>query len=256
MGDKRVDILRNEYGLTSGSQRDQLYNFLNQWVICYFEIYKRTDRLLLDFYTSYPQKRAEEGLPVPVSDIAEWLGFKIRRKSLNTTRNANLGLVLGRLEKTGDEWLIYLEEPYNLTYELEQYAIANLLGQYYVGRDAEFAECAEVRLPANNSEMMAMLFTSFLLLPPRDFFIAADNYADIKKRPIHQELMLLELSEKARIPYYYATICYEHLKILASYTRISNFSTVLQNFEKQTDPDGDNRPFQFPDFLAPEKFFY
>lgn len=251
-----MDILRNEYGFTSGSQREQFYSFLNHWVICYFEIYKRTDQLLSDFYTSYPQKKSGEGLPVPVSEIAEWLGFIIRRKSLNTTRNANLGLVLGRLEKAGGEWLIYLEEPYNLTCEQEQYAIANLLGQYYVGRDAEFAECAEVRLPANNSEIMAMLFTSFLLLPPRDFFIAADNYADIKKRPINQELMLLELSTKARIPYYYAAICYEHLKILASYTRISNFSTVLQNFEKQADPDGSARPLQIPDSLASEKFFY
>lgn len=264
-----MDIPYKKYGFASKYRQNFYYNLLNNWATCYFEILEQTEQLLTDFSEAFPEKNAR-CLPVPVTEIAGWLNFDIQRKSLNTIRNANLGLVLGRLESTDGKWTIFLEEPYNLTHEQERFAIANLLGQYYVGRNAEFAECAEVRFPTDNGEIMAMIFTAFLLFPPQSFFKEADNYADIEMRPIDQELMLRTLSKRAKVPYYYTGVCYEYLKILASYARMKNFNlkidfvkTLLQEKEEeakaniaQCEQKKTRSRLDPSDYLAPEKFFY
>lgn len=263
-----MDTPYKKYGFSSDYWQRACYDLLNCWVTCYFEILEQTEQLLADFSQAFPEKNAQ-CLPVPIIEIAKWLGFDIQRKSLNAIRNANLGLVLGRLESSEDKWTIFLEEPYNLTYEQERFAIANLLGQYYVGRNAEFAECAEVRLPTDNGEIMAMIFTSFLLFPPKSFFKEADSYADIEIRPIDQELMLRTLSKRAKVPYYYTVTCYEYLKILASYARMKNFDQKIQivrnslqaanerpNTGPTTSEPENERPHLNPsDYRAPDKFF-
>lgn len=244
-----------DYKIGSNYPDKDIYTLLNNWIDCYLDIYHQTDKLLREYCEDPDTDTEQIGLPVPIDRIADWLHFRIERKSLNRTRDANLGLVLGRLERIDDQWVIFLEEPQNTTMEQERYAIANLLGQYYAERNAEFAECAEVRIPSRASEILAMLFTSFLILPPRSFFHAADEYADVEKRPINQELMLLALSKQAGIPYYYTVICYEHLKVLAANTRMKEFRSKLLFLEK-TCCDSELPSFENSIQLAPEKFFY
>ena len=269
MAEKEIINSRKIYGFETSALQTNCYSSLNQWVACYFQIWMQVQKLLKDYYASISEKDEKISLPVPVVEIAEWLGFNLQRKPLNTARNANLGMVLGRLECQELQKTIFLEESYNLTYEQERYAIANLLGQYYVGRNSKFAECAEVRLPSDNSEIMAMLFTTFLIFPPKPVFAAANLYADIEKRPINQELMLMDLSKKARIPYYYTVVCYEHLRILASYARMKDFEKILESIkEKQVGDEvlqdtaqthkarEESTLLEFPFELAPEKFFY
>ena len=259
------------YSFITKYRQIAFYDLLNEWVTCYFQIQAMTEQLLIDYYNENQTLEKKDVFPIPVKDIAQWLGFEIRRKPLNSTRNANLGMVWGRLEKADSrQWIIFLEERHNLTYEQERYAIANLLGQYYVGRNAEFAECAEVRLPSDNSEIMSTLFTTFLIFPPQCFFKAADEYADLEKRPISQELMLMALSKKAEIPYYYTVVGYEHLKILASYAKMQDFEQKLNDVKKRQQENDkvliddaklleidNNVPrLEVPTQLAPETFFY
>lgn len=244
-----------DYKIVSSCPNEDIYNRLNDWINCYHDIYQKTEKLLKEYCEDPDTDTKQIGLPVPIERIATWLHFCIKRKSLNRTRDANLGLILGRLERIDDQWTIFLEEPHNTTMEQERYAIANLLGQYYTNKEAEFAECAEVRIPSRASEILAMLFTSFLILPPQSFFHKADEYADIEKRPINQELMLLALSKQAGIPYYYTVICYEHLKILAANIRMKEFQSKLQSRGEACCDDG---PVSSENSikLAPEKFFY
>lgn len=181
----------------------------------YFSIYAATKKMLSIYFES---NKIENTDILNVEHFAKTLGFNVLREHLNVGRQRNLGLILGRLEKKQNEYLIYLEFEDTITEPQERYTIAYLLGYYFIQNNVEkefSVECAEVRIPQTSREFNANIFATFLLLQPDVFFEQVEKYINKTERPISQETFLLEMSKWAKVPYHFTIISYEYLKIIA-----------------------------------------
>ena len=224
----------------------------------YFFIYAITNKLLQDYYAF---RKIEGELILDIEKFAEALGFEIKREPLNKGRKQILGRILGRLEVMPDieTQAIYVEQDI-ITEQQERYAIAYLLGYYFMQKNAAkilLVECAELRIPQTPGEFNARIFATFLLLQPDKIFEVVTEYVKSMERPINQEALLLEMSKWVRVPYHFVITGYEYLKVVAGLYHNKAFRERLKDrLEESSEELKQLEQIWEKEKLVPDEFFY
>ncbi len=217
---KPYGFLLSQGSLDRSSQTSPstIYDNMETWVASLFYVYYLTNQILTDFWNDQAQTGSSRSLPVPVYDLAEWLGFSVEPCNLNRYRNIQISLVLGKLKFK--EAKIYVDNGIEVSNSDRRYAVAHELGHAYLCEkdDPKTQDCIESRIPGNRREFLADVFAAFLMLPPRETFEYVITYIrENSKRPVDHEKMMLELSDKAKFPFLRTITSYEYLRYVACY---------------------------------------
>lgn len=194
-----------------------IYGNMEEWVATLFYVYYLTNQILSDFWCD-TVRTEPRSLPVPVYDLARWLGFSVELHNLNRYRDMQISLVLGKLKLS--EETIYVDNGIGVSNSDRRYAVAHELGHAYLCEEnaPNSQDCMESRIPGNRREFLADLFAAFLMLPPRETFQYVITYiTENRKRPVDHEKMMLELSDKAKFPFLRTITSYEYLRYAACY---------------------------------------
>lgn len=194
-----------------------VYGNMEQWTATLFYVYYVTDQILKKYWQDTAGESTMD-IPIPVDDLARWLGFTVEQYNLNRYRDMQISLTLGRLIM--DEGKILVDNGIDVSPNQRRYAIAHELGHAYFREESSsaFMNCTESRIPGNQNEFLADVFASFLMLPPRETFQYVITYIrENRKRPIDHEKMMLELSDKAKFPFLKTITSYEYLRFIACY---------------------------------------